>query len=369
MGAAKFHTDSGLPNFDLPPISVLRISRLARRSPNDFSEEAIRRVYEMSEQFGLVVTNQSFFDHITMSGYLWPYTTPERLITLVYFNAIGFYIDDTIGSEITLLPESDALALRMSIAEKTQTIFVDGITPRRPDKYDLALLQLRDGVANLSTPDFANRFFQLLLEHWRDSTTTWETEGTYLGGIEQYIPLRRSCSGMLPTVLLIEYAKDHFMPEGALDLVPSLADAINAVADIGGLTNDLFSYAKEVIDQGTTLNMIPVLQRERGYVMSRFAILDGLEIVDGKFAAFQKAIEDANSETAAIEDPDYREQMQGFLDDYVDGMWDMISGAYHWQTETNRYRNERNPFPDLRTPIDTPQQKVYSSRTPGKAGS
>lgn len=337
------------PASDFPPLSSLLISSVPRREPNPHGPVVYEEVFDLAQDIGLVIDPEHYYAHVTMSAYLWPYASHEALQAATYFNVLGFYIDDTIGNDIRRSIESDMDHLRAVVAYKALNILLHGKIPAAPDKYDRAFMQLDEMIRGLSNADFAARFYAELFEHWRIATTNFEANGPYEATVEEFIPLRRLTSGMIPTIQVIELAKQTYMPAWLPDAVPSLDTLINAVADLAGLSNDLFSYAKEVLDEGSTLNLIPVIQRQVGDVSAAWAAHEAIALINGCFDLFQQSAQDVLAEAARIEEPHLRREAEHFLINFIDGMWDQIAAFYNWQMESNRYRTEINPFTELRT--------------------
>jgi len=335
-----------------PTISVLAISKIERREPNPYGPNVYQHVYDHARRLGLVIDKENYFDHITMSAYLWPYTSPERLSALAYFNTIGYYINDTIASDMRRYSPTQTAKLQHSVAQKAHDILIKGKMPEgKLDKYDMAFLDLRHSIIGLSNAEFAERFFQILLEHWQAAMTCYEKCGMFEGRIDEFITIRRVASGMIPTIALIEFARNEYIPSWLPEYVPTLQIAIDALADIGGLSNELFSYAKEVLESGTTLNLVAVVERVNEYDSTIYALEDAIETVNNCFDVFKLATSQACYEASIIEDPVFREQAEAFLTGFIDQMWDMAAACYHWQVETNRYRSENHPFTDLRVKL------------------
>ncbi len=335
------------PASDFPPLSSLLISSVPRREPNPHGPVVYEEVFDLAQDIGLVIDPTNYFDHVTMSAYLWPYASREALRAATFFNVIGFYIDDTIGSDIRHSHGLDIDALRGVVANKALNIMLRGLIPASPDKYDRAFMDFYQMILELSDAPFGARFFPVLFEHWRAATRNYEANGPYTGTVEEFIPIRRLTGGMFPTILMIELAKQQYMPAWLPARVPSLSTAIDALADIGGLSNELFSYAKEVLYEGTTLNLLPIIQRQAGDESAVWAAHEAIALVNGCYELFRLAVQDVLAEASQIEEPAKREQAETFLKAFVDGMWDQVAASYHWQMEANRYRAEYNPFPEL----------------------
>jgi hypothetical protein len=305
-------------------------------------------VYLEADRMGLVINPRIFYDHVTMSAHLWPHASVDSLTALVYFNTIGYYLNDTISRDIQIMADAEASRVRVEVAHTAEQVLIRGAEADPDDKYGQAFARFRALLSELVPSDFLDRFFSVLLVHWRDVTITYNKSGFDDVNLEDFITLRRSTSGMMPTIMLTEVAQNVFMPEGTLDLVPGLGGAITALADIGGLSNELWSYTKEVTLGGARFNLVPVLEREYN-IDTDHAILAAMDIVNDCFDRFETAMELVDAEVAGLQGN--HRKIKRFLTGFLPGLWDIAAACYHWQMETNRYRSELNPFPDLRSQI------------------
>ncbi|MBN1429411.1 MAG: hypothetical protein JXB07_13645 [Anaerolineae bacterium] len=323
--------------YPLPTLQSLEISHILKRRPNLHAQEVYEQVYQHAQQMGLLIDPHHYTNHITMNGYVWPHTSAERLAVLSYFNTLGYFLNDTLGRDITKNPD----ALRAVVAQKAYRVLVEGLVSNPPDRYDHAFNYLRKSILALSNEAFAARFFPLLLKHWQAGIQHYDP---YQGNLEEYIATRRHASGMLPTIMLVEFAYDCYMPKQMPQIAPNLEIAIDALADIGAISNDIFSFAKE---SHTTFNIIRVLQRERGYESLAPAIDDAIGVVNHSFRAFQSNLHIAQEQVKCVADAGRHSEMKRFLNCFVNGLWDVAAACYHWQMETNRYRHQHHPIADL----------------------
>jgi hypothetical protein len=123
---------------------------------------------------------------------------------------------------------------------------------------------------------------------------------------------------------------------------------IDALADMACLSNDLFSYHKEVVVEGTSMNLVPIIQREAGGESVVWAVHEAIALINSRYAVFKEGVRSLLEQADGIAEPGLRIQARAFLYAFIDGMWDQAAAYYHWQMEANRYRNAENPFSELR---------------------
>src|SRR5262249_48603923 len=106
---------------------------------------------------------------------------------------------------------------------------------------------------------------------------------TASGSIQDYISVREHVSGMYPTVDLIEFATDNYLKEEFNN--PIIAKLRQGCARIASLTNDLFSYEKEVITRALPTNEIAFTQRKQKSTLAE-AIEDTISVINMETSQF-----------------------------------------------------------------------------------
>jgi len=155
--------------------------------------------------------------------------------------------------------------------------------------------------------------------------------------LEPYIEQRAMDSAMYTAQDLVEFAREgQELPE-ALFRLPLVQRMRHLCTRMVGLTNDLFSFEKEVLWHRNPNNFVHVLR-----VNQRL----GLE------AAIHAAIGVINADTDAFLACEEALLEQGPVDprvlSYVEGMKAWIYGNVRWSMVTGRYSSPTSPFPELR---------------------
>ncbi|WNG51228.1 hypothetical protein F0U60_49170 [Archangium minus] len=155
--------------------------------------------------------------------------------------------------------------------------------------------------------------------------------------LEPYIEQRAMDSAMYTAQDLVEFAQEgQELPE-ALFQLPLVQRMRHLCTRVVGLTNDLFSFEKEVLWHNNPNNFVYVLQVNRQL---------GLE------EAIDEAISLINADTDAFIACEEELLASGPVDprvlSYVEGMKAWIHGNVRWSLVTGRYCSPTSPFPELR---------------------
>ncbi|PTL83152.1 hypothetical protein [Vitiosangium sp. GDMCC 1.1324] len=161
--------------------------------------------------------------------------------------------------------------------------------------------------------------------------------------LEPYIEQRAMDSAMYTAQDLVEFAREgQELPE-LLFHSPRVQRLRHLCSRVVGLTNDLFSFEKEVLWHRNPNNFVHVLRVNRGL---------GLE------EAIHQALELINEDTDAFIACEQELLASGPVDprvlSYVEGMKAWIRGNVSWSMVTGRYSSPTSPFPELRRPPGGP---------------
>jgi hypothetical protein len=182
--------------------------------------------------------------------------------------------------------------------------------------------------------DVESYLFQGTLEasrHW--------TAGT-VPDFDSYLTQRAEDSGMYTCVDLVEFAQEgRELPRDVL-ATAELRRMRELCTRVVALSNDVFSYEKEVLWSRNPNNLVHVLQVHQGL---------GLE------ASVAEAIQVVNADVACFQVCEERLLESGLLNDarvafYVEGMKAWMRGNVCWSLLTGRYCSPTSPFPELRRP-------------------
>jgi hypothetical protein len=321
-------------NQKLLTLSDLRV--IGPKHINPQSAEAEQRAEIYCRNLGIWLPHLQ--EYTTMSAYLHPHASVERLTAIIILNNLLYYIDDIHSSDRSNAEEGDDLVM-MEIYRNCMALLYLGQMPAdRNPLYDTCKV-IRDLVLDLSSEDWLRRLAMSLKDHLQ--ATTLSIQEIMVDGVldvNRYIELRELDSGMHPTIDMIELGLDMFLPNEVIHH-PQIETLRICTIRLGGLVNDLFSYHKEVILSGQRFNLVNVLMENRGCrfeeAVNECVLM--LNQYSDTFVATEQELPDFGDD-----DLNYCVQL------YVRGLRDQILATYHWQMSTNRYRSPDSPFPELR---------------------
>jgi hypothetical protein len=278
-------------------------------------------------------------DYTTMPAYLYPDTSIERLVPVYLLLNMLWYVDDVYDRDTVNEHEADRAARFMAYRNCIEILR----TGQMPDDNHLlypVFLELHRRFHALSDEAWLNRFADSMMAHLEASMHTREAivigENT---DVAQYMHVREFDSGMRPTIHMVEFVKGIYLPDEIMNH-PYLQTMNLRVARIGSLTNDIFSYEKEVLQLDSDYNLIRVFM-ESEYLAFDEAVHESIMLLNGIIDDFMRDAENI---------PEWEdESIQAKVGEYVRGLRDVIIATWHWQYSTNRYRSLTSPFVELRT--------------------
>src|SRR5207249_2801081 len=149
-----------------------------------------------------------------------------------------------------------------------------------------------------------------------------------------YVEMRRKTFGADLTSTLRRLTPGREIPHEIYNTRPVRALS-NAASDYACLTNDVFSYRKEIELEGELHNGVLVIQQFLGCDAQR-----GLSIVADLMAArmrqFQHTVD--TELPALLDELQLEEPGRTNLLAYVEGLQDWMAGVLNWHRETERYK-------------------------------
>ncbi|KAA8881952.1 germacradienol/geosmin synthase [Nocardia colli] len=236
-----------------------------------------------------------------------------------------------------------------------------GPLPEPTNPVELGLADLWVRTVPAMPMDWRQRFVATttaLLEESRWELTNI-TEGRIANPIE-YIEMRRKVGGAPWSANLVEHAVGAAIP-AALAATRPLEVLRDTFSDAVHLRNDIFSYEREVRQEGENANGILVVEQFFGYETQRAA-----EVVNDLLTSRLQQFE----HTALTELPmlfaEYAvtPQDQAAVAAYAKGLQDWQSGGHEWHMRSSRYMNKggsvsSDPLPRLFKPVGLGSSAVY----------
>lgn len=158
----------------------------------------------------------------------------------------------------------------------------------------------------------------------------------------EYIEMRRRVGGAPWSANLVEHAVDGEVPA---EIAASRALQVlrDTFADGVHLRNDLFSYQREVEDEGENANCVLVLERFLGVGPQRAADLTN-DILTSRLHQFEHT---ALTEVPAVCDEHHLSPAErARVARYTKGLQDWQSGGHEWHMRSSRYMNRADAAQD-----------------------
>ncbi|MFC0629354.1 terpene synthase family protein [Kribbella deserti] len=275
-------------------------------------------------------------DYGLLCAYTHPDATGPALDLVTDWYVWVFYFDDHF---LALYKKTQDLAGAKAYLDRLPLFMpLDGVIteePRNPVERGLADLWTRT-VPSMSM-DWRRRFTgtteALLAE------SLWELNNISAGRLAnpiEYVEMRRKVGGAPWSANLVEYAMNAQVPPEISSSRPMqvLSDTFS---DAVHLRNDLFSYQREVEQEGELNNGVLVIERFLGCTPQQAADTVN-DILTSRLHQFES--------TALTEVPPLLEEHQlgpqAWLDvmNYVKGLQDWQSGGHEWHLRSSRYMND-----------------------------
>ncbi|GAA2894506.1 germacradienol/geosmin synthase [Streptosporangium fragile] len=245
----------------------------------------------------------------------------------------------------------------------------DGETPPEPENpAEAGLKDLWERTVPAMSQGWRQRF--ITSTHNLMVESMWELDNIDRGRIAnpiEYVQMRRRVGGAPWSANLVEYAVHAEIPDGLAGTRPMqvLSDTFS---DAVHLRNDLFSYQREVQEEGENSNAVLVFER-----FFDCSTQEAAELVNDLLTSRLQQFEN----TALIEVPALLAEHavppheQAGVAAYVKGLQDWQSGGHEWHARSSRYMNEgaaSDPADVLRGPTGLGTSAARMALAPGRTG-
>ncbi|WP_245718347.1 terpene synthase family protein [Nocardia miyunensis] len=306
--------------------------------PNRFGEHALAEVERFCRRHRIWLESGGAH-YNSMTPYLHPNAvTAERMTIIGIFNAILFWLNDTVGREkFAHLSEDEQL--RASYTAGRLRDMLESRSPAAdPSREEIATAEFLDLLARDAEPVWLDRFLSSTAEHLRTAIRNQNTDAR--GGllsVAEYIDLRSEVSGMYPAIAMCEFGRDDYLP---WDLIPADVPAAQLrrlqqlTAEIGALMNDMFSFEKECIADGADFNLIPVWLLNTPGATLADAVHGSAAIVRDRLTEFHTLSEQILNEYVARAERRAAESVAAHVRDLVG----CVQATWAWEIVTPRYK-------------------------------
>ncbi|MTD59152.1 terpene synthase family protein [Amycolatopsis pithecellobii] len=272
----------------------------------------------------------SAMDYPLMCAYTHPDCDGPALDLITDWYVWVFFFDDHFLEEFKY---SRDLAGAKSYLDQLEKFMSDD-PPEPANPAELGLKDLWERTVPAMSAGWRRRFvtstYNLMIE------SLWELDNIDRGRIAnpiEYMQMRRKVGGAPWSANLVEYAVGAEVPDEIADARP-MQVLRDTFADAVHLRNDLFSYQREVREEGENSNAVLVFERFLGC-----STQDAAELVNDLLTSRLQQFEN----TALTETPALLAEHRLPPHDvgaYVKGLQDWQAGGHEWHARSSRYMNE-----------------------------
>jgi hypothetical protein len=306
--------------------------------PNRFGAQACRQV-ELFCRSHAIWLEAGGAQYNSMTPYLHPgAASGERMTIIGIFNAILFWLNDTVGREkFAHLSRAEQQQARTTVEQMCRIFEMRGAAADSAPVVT-ATAEFLAMLTQHAEPRWLNRFQQSTIRHLRSAIRDQNarTRGGLLS-VADYADVRAQVSGMYPAIALCEFGRDDYVPWDrvhAAGLDTGLQQLRLLTVEIGALMNDVFSFEKECITDLADFNLIPICLLNTPRMTLADAVPRAAELVRDRFTRFRGIQAQVAAACTCLADADLAETVSAHVEDLVG----CVQATWVWQIATLRYK-------------------------------
>ncbi|HEV2479443.1 MAG TPA: terpene synthase family protein [Puia sp.] len=326
------------------------------------SEVLKERIREFGEATGCWLPGAKH--HISCALYLYPGADTYRMFCMMKNLTLGFYLNDVMGRDTFHHLPADrqasarAMILRMSRLDVALHVDADA------DPLELVNAEILREFKDHSPQWWFGQF----LEVYRYHIGITHTDGNVaaqgrIPGITEYMDYRCHLGGVHHILMWIEFSEGAFLDWEKLrryGLAQPLKRLHWVVAAFAGLSNDLFSFEKEVIDNGSDSNLVMIIAlNDDGYALED-AIGRAAGIVRALLLELLSLLDFFTAESGKLMTADRPSAMQ--LRAHCEGIVRCVQAIWLWHCYSGRYKRAESLW------VETTLATVASASASGFGG-
>ncbi|MET8334894.1 family 2 encapsulin nanocompartment cargo protein terpene cyclase [Streptosporangium canum] len=306
-------------------------------------------------------------DYALMCAYTHPDCDGPTLDLITDWYVWVFFFDDHFLEQFKY--SRDLLGAKAHLDRLELFMTADGQTPPEPaNPAEAGLKDLWERTVPAMSHGWRQRF--ITSTHNLMVESMWELDNIDRGRIAnpiEYVQMRRRVGGAPWSANLVEYAVGAEIPDGLAGTRPMrvLSDTFS---DAVHLRNDLFSYQREVQEEGENSNAVLVFERFFGCPTQEAAELVN-DLLTSRLQQFENTTLIEVPALLAENTVPVHEQIG--VAAYVKGLQDWQSGGHEWHARSSRYMNEgaaSGPAGVLRGPTGLGTSAAVPMPSPARLG-
>jgi germacradienol/geosmin synthase len=329
-----------LPDFYMPHPARLNVHlERARAHSKAWAREVGILAAEGEEQSSDIWDERDFdaHDYALLCAYTHPDASGPELDLVTDWYVWVFFFDDHFLELYKRTGDTAGAKAYLDRLPAFMPVHPGATPPEEPtNAIERGLSDLWARTLPTTSVDWRHRFIDSTIDLLQESM--WElaniTQSRVSNPIE-YIEMRRKVGGAPWSAGLVEHAVGAEVPEAIARTRP-MRVLCDTFADAVHLRNDLFSYQREVEEEGENANCVLVVKRFFGIGTQQAANITG-DLLTSRMQQFEN--------TAFVELPllfeDHALDPKARLDvlKYVQGLQDWQSGGHEWHMRSSRYMN------------------------------
>jgi len=298
--------------------------------------------------------------HVTCALFLYPNGKFERMLTMMKNLTLGFYLNDIMGRDTFKFLPVEQQEVSRKIIEGMSSLDDTLYIPTVAHTLELVNVEVLKEFKDTSPEEWFSQFLRLYCYHIGITHTDGNTTATgHIPGIQDYMDRRCHLGGVHHILMWIEYSDGQFLDWElltALDIAQSLKRLHWVTAAFAGLSNDLFSFEKEVIDHGSDSNLVMIIALNQVDLPLKEAIFRASEIVKNlltellELLDFIKAMAERFTQTY----PAHATK----LNTHLYGIVRCVQAIWLWHCHSQRYKRPFSLWIETRLGSETVATKI-----------
>ncbi|MGH8601531.1 MAG: terpene synthase family protein [Gammaproteobacteria bacterium] len=296
--------------------------------PNPFSDESHRATRQRALDLELITANEvRRFDRAQfalLTGYAYPDATLERFKVCNDWHSWLFLFDDQADEQTQFGKQPPTLREYM---EACLVVLRKGVLRSDPTPLERFTLDIRTRMCDIASEAWLSRFADDV-EDYLFKGTLQAAQNWVKGGVPDvpsYLIQRRYDSAVYTCQDLIEISEQG-LELGDVLCDPTVQILRDLCAQVVGLSNDIFSYHKEVLVHRDPNNLLHALMTHRGISLEE-AIHRGIELINVDVERFIVC------EQKLCRRIEHDERLNA----YLHGLKAWMRGNVLWSQQTGRY--------------------------------
>lgn len=264
-------------------------------------------------------------NYVLLTALAFPQTDPEPFKLCNDWMSFLFFFDDEVDEQADLGQKPAAV---QDYANRCLDVLRTGSAPKECGGLEKMALDMRKRMLGFGSEAWYRRFVEdvedYMLHGVLVACVNW-SQGS-VPALEEYRLHRRSDSALYTFLDLIEISKADLELSPAVVNDPAFREMRDLCTDAAALTNDFFSYEKEVLVHGNPNNLLHVLMMHESLTLAQ-AKSRAIDLINEDVRKFSAA----EQRFIASQGSDHKTQA------YIYGMKAWIKGNVTWSVQTGRY--------------------------------